>query len=59
MKFVWEKIGENYTSRAKVIGGWIICHNPRRKEDIFDDGENIGTGLVFIPDLNHEWQIEV
>ncbi len=58
MKFKWEKIGETYTSRAKVIGGWIVSHLPRKNQDLFDEGEPIGIGMVFIPDPKHIWEID-
>ena len=43
--FEWEELDEE-TERAKVIGGWIVFHN-------FSDGES----MVFVADIDHEWQI--
>lgn len=40
--FKWEKI-DNYHYRAKVMGGWIF---------------QCGDSFLFIPDPNHEWEIE-
>ena len=44
IKFDWEKIAP-HVYRSKVIGGWILqCEDP--------------IGTVFIPDQNHEWEID-
>jgi len=50
IKFEWEYIG-GLTSRAKVIGGWIINHR-----DTFEQG--YGESMVFVSDPNHKWEIE-
>lgn len=59
MKFEWELLYSkhiddknfSYTDRAKVFGGWIVnsrtCVGPRAHES-----------MVFVPDANHEWEIE-
>ena len=47
IEFKWEKIVPG-THRAKVIGGWIL--------NVFN--ENTGEALVFIPDPNHEWEVQ-
>ena len=56
MKFEWETINDNDTSsthRSPVIGGWIVRYNyeniPRQNDTV---------AMVFIPDPNHEWQID-
>lgn len=46
IKFEWKRIGD-MTYRAKVIGGWIVEHIDCDRPT-----------LVFIPDSNHEWEIE-
>lgn len=52
----WEHIkakgsngGPQYTYRAKVIGGWLV-----------ETQNYTGQcgGLTFVPDPNHEWQLE-
>lgn len=51
IKFEWEILKLNLpcvTSRAKVIGGWIVS-------DYVADGP---AGMVFIPDPNHDWEID-
>lgn len=74
MKFSWEEIWNNQdhhfhqdhweeTSRAKVFGGWIVTHitgcdhvNEKDKDD--KAWTERRTSLVFVPDPNHEWEIE-
>ena len=41
--FMWEYIG-NETSRAKVIGGWLVC--------------NQHYSPCFVPDPEHAWEVE-
>lgn len=54
MKFEWEDIywtseGRAVcTSRAKVLGGWIVSTQIAR----------CGLGVVFVPDQEHKWEIE-
>lgn len=60
MKFEWENIHRrefndvlNATTRAKVFGGWVLHHL------LCDENESSQSeSMVFIPDPNHEWQIE-
>ncbi len=58
IEFQWKVItwheGFSNTSRAKVIGGWLV------KNETFDC--EVGTyaqseSMVFVPDINHEWEI--
>ena len=52
MKFEWEKVTSN-TRRARVFGGWVL------KNFTWDaDWESQSESMVFIPDENHEWEIE-
>lgn len=60
MKFEWEEI-DNFHSRAKVFGGWIV----KSMEDVMhntDDGMNFGwdwrVAMAFVPDAKHEWEID-
>jgi len=41
-KFNWELIAYE-TYRAKIHDGWVV---------------KTGTGIVFIPDIRHEWNIK-
>lgn len=50
--FEWEKLDED-TTRAKIIGGWIIYISDHDDET----GNPVGACMVFIPDTNHEWKI--
>jgi hypothetical protein len=53
MNLGWEPIlkGEyNETTRLRVFGGWVL----RVKKDTRPPH----LGMVFIPDENHEWEIE-
>ena len=62
MKFEWETI-DNFHSRAKVPGGWVV----KAIEDVSHDrpehggmvsGWDYRPAICFIPDPNHEWTIE-
>ncbi len=44
--FVWEKL-DAHTSRAKVIGGWIILHQQNNKSE----------SMIFLNDKDHEFII--
>ena len=70
MKFEWEDI---YTSedafsnifmetfRAKVIGGWIVSHQillDEEKKECLDGWSNAHNSMVFVPDPDHEWEID-
>jgi hypothetical protein len=55
IEFKWEKIHideHSHSSRAKVIGGWII-------HTLTESPINniISESMIFIPDQNHEWEI--
>jgi len=52
--FKWEKLeGSDYngTERCAVIGGWIVCRTDNQSE-----GHSIS--MVFIPDVDHQWEID-
>ena len=60
MKFEWESIynlqTSNFhynTSRAQILGGWIV------KDYNWNKGinETLSTSITFVPDANHEWVI--
>ncbi len=47
----WEYIKEGGFNRLKVPNGWVIyMKEPGDKE--------ISTALCFVPDANHEWELE-
>jgi hypothetical protein len=56
--FKWEKIsevksvGRRVTSRAKVIGGWLVRHS-----FYTSDGMAHNNSMVFISDAEHEWEV--
>ena len=52
--FKWERLDEG-TVRAKVIGGWIVYTSDHDDET----GNCVGAGMVFIPDVNHEWEVHL
>lgn len=58
MKFEWELLngsGEDNsgisTTRARVIGGWVV-------KDLNWTPSSTSSSMVFIPDRDHEWEIE-
>ena len=56
MKFEWEKIDwiekcQIRTWRAKVKGGWIV------RTEAWDECTGQSESMVFIRDINHEWNI--
>ena len=61
MKFEWEELGDNYSKRAKVHGGWIVVHYT----DVVHETEHQGmaggwdwrSSMVFVPDPKHEWEL--
>lgn len=60
MKFEWESIFEfsssvatRFSGRAKVKGGWIV-HDFIRN----DKSMEMTGSMVFVPDPNHEWEID-
>lgn len=57
MKFRWEVIHTNAgntveTSRAKVIGGWIVNNCSAANTNTPSES------MVFISDPSHQWEIE-
>ena len=65
IKFEWECLSNKYifnidgkelkTSRAKVIGGWLILHLQMQ----LVNGQIVKSeSMTFIPDKNHEWEIK-
>jgi len=70
MRFIWEEInslenrfGNVYmeTFRAKVIGGWIVRQQillDTEKEEVSEEWANCHNSMVFIPDPNHEWEVD-
>lgn len=56
MKFEWKPMIDceyESTSYAKVFGGWVVHHI------CWDNAAHIQSeSMVFIPDKNHEWEIE-
>lgn len=53
---------DDFHQRAKVIGGWVlkayenVCETT--PHNTFESGYNWRVAMCFIPDPNHEWQIE-
>ena len=54
LQWKWERL-DNNTIRAKVIGGWILCHYSTRM--IKQNLEETSESMSFIPDRDHEWII--
>jgi hypothetical protein len=61
MKFEWERVDKD-TCRAKVFGGWLVkCYETshqydHRQETFIEWG--CTSSVTFIPDVNHEWEID-
>ena len=57
----WEDI-DNYHTRAKVFGGWIVKASESVTHDTRDNGMQSGwdwrIAMVFVPDPKHEWKLE-
>ena len=51
IKFEFEEL-KDFCYRSKVIGGWIVTTACKNYDDI------VGITSVFVPDKNHEWEIE-
>jgi hypothetical protein len=57
----WEQV-DNYTQRAKVVGGWIV----KVSEDVIHYTEYNGLqsgwdwriAICFVPDQNYSWKLE-
>ena len=73
MKFHWEEIWNNQdfcksnhyeeTSRAKVIGGWLVTHITACDHINEKDNEDKAwterrCTMVFVSDPTHEWSID-
>jgi hypothetical protein len=50
IEWQWEALDE-FTKRAKVIGGWVIEYGSHTNKG------SVSEALVFIPDRDHEWHI--
>jgi hypothetical protein len=46
----WENIG-GHVDRLKIYGGWLVC------AAMYND-ENNNLVMSFVPDPNHEWELE-
>lgn len=56
------------TYRSKIIGGWLIKHeifydyqyfgNDNNHKEIGEEWIKKELSIVFVPDHNHEWEIE-
>lgn len=59
MKFEWEKIyvssgySTRRTWRAKIWNGWLV------KSESWDEDLGQCESMVFVPDEDHEWEIEM
>lgn len=55
MKFEWEELNK-VMKRAKVHGGWILrsFNYTTDNKDVYSQSQS----MVFIPDPNHEWEID-
>lgn len=60
MKFKFERI-DDYHSRAKVHGGWLVkvCENVVHVLDDrgMDCGWDYRIAMAFVPDPKHEWEV--
>ena len=63
--FIWEEVKTNHGSmlyRAKVVGGWLV----KEEQEIahyteytgFVSGYDWTSSITFVPDINHQWEIE-
>lgn len=60
IKYEWEMMDEshkNFTDRAKVFGGWIVRSFTYEIAG-GEDAKGTSESMVFVPDPNHEWEIE-
>jgi len=56
MKFEWDYIfcfQDHVIMRAKIKGGWLVMQTTK-----FEVPRQITTAMTFVPDENHEWEIE-
>ena len=60
-KLEWESI-DNYHTRAKVFGGWLIKAYEDVSHNLPDQGLRNGWDLriamCFMPDPEHKWEVE-
>jgi len=50
IEWQWELLDE-FTKRAKVIGGWIVQHGSHTNKG------SICESMTFVADRDHEWHI--
>lgn len=55
IEWLWEVLDE-HTSRAKVLGGWVILH---RGLESNGKGISASESMCFVCDKDHEWHIAV
>lgn len=60
IKFKWEELNDKsmphfYTVRAKVFGGWLVRTSEWSNADT---GIVQSEALTFVPDPEHEWEVE-
>ena len=57
IEWMWETVDEE-TSRAKVIGGWIVLHVKTTKA-VSKSGSNVqqSESMIFVADRDHEWHL--
>lgn len=47
---IWQQLRD--FSRLKIHGGWLVYSNTE------DDNGGESESLVYVPDINHEWEIK-
>jgi hypothetical protein len=60
MKFEWIGMDDS-TSRAQVIGGWIVrfCDDVAHNTGMgIENGWDWRSSMVFVPDPSHQWDID-
>ena len=58
IKFEWEMVS-NRSRRAKVFGGWVFhTFDQETESDVDGNAIALSESMVFIPDVNHQWEIE-
>ena len=53
----WELVGKSQvaaqiTERLAIFGGWLV-----RVETLLNNEHNFNYVMTFVPDINHEWDI--
>lgn len=48
--FEWQFIDNGYTTRAKVIGGWLVRYTD-------SDDQALSATMVFVKDPLHSWEV--